>query len=78
MADPKKPDEPIQLSTNDIIGALKQMHLELGWYMNRPVMETDPTIIMAFLERMAEFTTKVPRPIAQQNGAHAANEARAN
>lgn len=78
MAEPNDTSDAIQLSTNDIVGAVKQMHWELGAYMNQPVYQIDPEIVMGCLERMAQFTSRIPRLPQAQNGAKAEAEHRAN
>lgn len=72
----KSQDDPIQLSTNDLVGAIKQMLWELGAYLNQPVQNIDPAVVLGCLERMAQFNGKIPRPQQAQNGAQP--EQRAN
>lgn len=74
-----KETETLQISPNDIVGIIKQMGHELHGYMNQPVPYIDPSVCMAYLERMAHFVNRLPRPQVIHNGAAAEQpEARAN
>lgn len=72
-------EEPMQFTVNDVVGAVKQMMLELNSYMSRPVNEIDPRLCMGALERMTQFVGRLPLPAdAVQNGTYEATEQRAN
>jgi hypothetical protein len=53
--------QPLQLTTNDVIGAIQRQVWELDQYLRYvPVEQVDPRVIMYFLHRSADFAVTLP------------------
>jgi hypothetical protein len=60
---------PLQLSPNDVIGAVQRMIRELDNYLWAvPVSQIHPYVIMATLERAAQFANTLPVPADAETG----------
>jgi hypothetical protein len=69
QTDPQAPP-PLQLTPNDLQGALQRLCGELTGYLWAPPEQVNAHVVMAFLQRMAEFASYLPVPeSAQNNGA---------
>ena len=53
-------DEPITLTTNDILGIVQRGLMELHGYCGQHPQDVDPHVCMQYLERMASFVHKLP------------------
>ncbi len=62
---PQSKQLPMKLTTNDMVGAIRQMLLELMGVINQPVHQIDPVLVNAYLIRMLEFNDVLP-PLEQQ------------
>ena len=60
----------IQLSHNDMVGAMQRMLYELMNYLNQPVPLIDPTVVLGQLERLAQFNGTLPLPEERSRGNH--------
>jgi hypothetical protein len=60
----------IQLSHNDMVGAMQRMLFELDAYLRQPVPLIDPTVVLGQLERLAQFNGTLPLPEERSRGNH--------
>ena len=67
---PANQPTPLQLSTNDIMGAIQRGLMELHSYLTyvEPA-QVNPAIIEAYLERSWQFAQTLPKPAENANAA---------
>lgn len=73
MDDNGQPRPPILLDTNDILGIIQRAATELHQYCQQHPQHVDPSVVMNYLSKMADFTTKLgqhaPPPAGKESGA---------
>lgn len=71
-------DENLSLHPTDIIGIIQRGLRELAVYCERPAESVDPTVIVGYMGRLAEFAQRLPMPQPPPQQAGDASGARAN
>lgn len=76
MADEADPTD--QLTPSDLIGIAQRMLGEIHGYLNQPSASIDPGVVMAGLNRVAYFITKLPQASVGAPSDRPSPEQRAN
>lgn len=66
------------LCANDILGIIQRGLFELNQYLNQNASTVNPSVVMAYLERMAQFTQQLPTHVPPEAASPASGTARAN
>lgn len=59
MDDNGQPRPPILLDTNDILGIIQRAAVEMHQYCAQAPQHVDPSVVMGYLTKMADFVGKL-------------------